>query len=44
MYREKQIGKVWLHFGIIRGLWFGIQIDRYGIELNLGFCFISIEY
>jgi len=44
MYREKQIGKMWLHFGIIRGLWFGIQIDRYGIELNLGFCFIGIEY
>jgi len=43
MYREKKISKWWFHFGTIRGFWLGIQIDRAGFELNIGFFYVGME-
>jgi len=43
MYKEKQIGKGWIHWGTIRGFNLGLQIDRLGFDLNLICIYIGWE-
>jgi len=42
---EKKLGKTWLTVGIHKhGLALGIGISKYGIDIDLVFVYIGLEY
>ena len=42
--RSKNIGRVWLHIGKLRGFQLGVQFDRFGWSVNLIFFYFGMEY
>ena len=42
---ERKIGRHWVHWGFItRSLNLGIQVDKYGFDINLLFFYVGMEW
>ena len=33
--QERQLGRYWLHYGYLRGIALGFNVDRYGWDIHL---------
>ena len=40
--QERRIGKYWLHYGYLRGIAFGFNVDRHGWDIHLIKFFIGM--
>lgn len=43
-YKDKRIGRLWIHTGVLKGFALGFSIDRYHLMLDLGVFWIGFEW
>ena len=43
-YRERKIGKYWIHYGGLSGIGFGFRADEYGWDIDFIKFYIGMEW